>query len=256
MPVLTPLKTDEVYTQVILSGVPHYGGFKGMTLAVLTDYRDGARKHFLDVTQRRIYEELAHAKFTAKTMARELGGYDEGTLRSYLRGGRKFGFELIFAIEVWLEGIKIIEGEDAFSPFSKGVIESSRVAGYCKAILAVRNRAPVKTSETLTHAEFWQLHSMYAQPGWQMTNCDDLKQFQWRANERSKAAAKEHYRTFIDFERRDPPKDIQNHYSFAMLKQLDDEWGLPYLIARVCLACGADDEHVVEFPPPKPETDA
>jgi hypothetical protein len=94
--------------------------------------------------------------------------------------------------------------------------------------------------------EFWQLHSMYTLRGWQGTAPVSSRNFARQATAVSTRAACEYTDTYLALERADPPNDIDQPFSMDELRKLDTDWGLCYLITRICLACAADDQQVVQ----------
>ena len=115
---------------------------------------------------------------------------------------------------------------------------------------AVREEMLGGTASPLSQRDFWQLHHMYTLRGWQRTSPESPARFAEQVAAISARAACEYTETFLELERVDPPHDIDRPYEFSDLQELDTVWGVYYLITRLCLACGADDQHVLVYPPP------
>ena len=94
---------------------------------------------------------------------------------------------------------------------------------------------------SLAQRHFWQLHYMYSVLGWQGTKPVSPGQFATQAAERSEQAAFEYSETMLDLERVALPRNIVDPYPLLELVNLDQEWGIYYLITRQCLAYGAND---------------
>jgi hypothetical protein len=246
MPVQTPEPIDDEYLKVVRQKAAARGGLAGLSRTAHVAYRQNAMVFHQETFRRRVLEELDLAGFTVEALAAELGDYKGGTLRLWLNGKRAYEQELLFALEWWLRSLD--DERPSYSPFARGVIEAARAQGYCRAVQAIREQMLSTTDSPLSQRDFWQLHHMYALRGWQGTSPASPAGFAAQAAAISVRAACEYTETFLELERVDPPDDIDQPYKFVELHQLDNDWGVYYLITRLCLARGADDQHVVGYP--------
>src|SRR5262249_31768216 len=125
-----------------------------------------------------------------------------------------------------------------------GVIEAARVEGVCRAVQAVRERV-TDVDAKLGHADFWQLHHMFAYPGWlgpapQRPPARTV--LEW-----STAAAEEYRMTLADSEAAVSSRTSTAPRTLDQLAGLCDTWGLYFMTTRFCLFSTGDDLDVPEL---------